>query len=85
MASRQENQTAYWRANLRLMAALLGVWFVVSFLLGIVLVESLNAFRLGGFPLGFWIAHQGSIYVFVVLVWIYARRMDQLDKRHRVD
>ena len=76
---------AYWRANLRLMAKLLAVWFTVSFGLGILLVEPLNRFSLGGFPLGFWFAQQGSIYVFVVLVFIYARRMDRLDKDHHVD
>ena len=75
----------YWRANLRIMALLIGVWLVASFGLGIVLVEPLNRFRLGGFPLGFWFAQQGSIYVFVILIWIYARRMDQLDRRHGVD
>ncbi len=67
------------------MAKLLAVWFVTSYGLGIFFVESLNRFHLGGFPLGFWFAQQGSIYVFVVLILIYARRMDQLAKEHGVD
>jgi putative solute:sodium symporter small subunit len=58
---------------------------VASFGLGILLVEPLDRLRLGGFPLGFWFAQQGAIYVFVLLVWIYARRMDELDRRHGVD
>jgi len=64
------------------MALLLAVWFVVSFGFGILLVEPLNRFRLGGFPLGFWFAQQGSIYVFVVLILIYAVWMDRVDRRH---
>ncbi len=66
------------------MALLLAVWFVVSFGFGILLVEPLNRFRLGGFPLGFWFAQQGSIYVFVVLILIYAVWMDRVDRRHDV-
>lgn len=75
---------AYWRATLRVMAILLGVWFAVSFGLGILFVEPLNAFHLGGFPLGFWFAHQGSIYVFVALIFVYARWMDRIDARFGV-
>ena len=76
---------AYWRANLRLMCALLGVWALVSYGLGILWVEPLNRFHLGGFPLGFWFAQQGSIYVFVGLILVYAVVMDRLDRRHGVD
>ena len=81
----KRDTVAYWRANLRLMAKLLAVWFVASYGLGILFVEPLNRFRLGGFPLGFWFAQQGSIYVFIILIFIYARRMDTLDKEHGVD
>ncbi len=83
----EENRDAqaYWKANLSLMGRLLAVWFVVSYGLGILFVEPLNRFHVGGFPLGFWFAQQGSIYVFIVLILIYARRMDQLDKIHGVD
>ncbi len=82
---REPRARAYWRANLRVVAGLLVLWFAVSYGLGILLVELLNGTRLGGFPLGFWFAQQGSIYVFVVLILIYARRMDRLDKEHGVD
>lgn len=69
----------YWRRNLRLMTTLLVIWFVVSFLFGILLVEPLNNIVIAGFPLGFWFAQQGSIYVFVLLILVYALRMDKLD------
>lgn len=75
----------YWRANLRLVAILLVVWAGVSFGLSIFFVVPLNAFRLGGFPLGFWFAHQGSIYTFMVLVLIYAVLADRLARRFGVD
>ena len=80
-----EDKRAYWRANLSLMAKLLTVRFVFSYGLGILPVEPLNNFHIGGFPLGFWFAQQGSIYVFIVLIFIYARVMDRLDRDHGVD
>ncbi len=67
------------------MVVLLSVWFVVSYLLGIVFVEPLNQFHLGGFPLGFWFAQQGSIYVFIMLTLVYAFGMDRIDRRHGVE
>lgn len=85
MAQREADPKNYWRANLRVMAALLVIWFVVSYGLGILFVERLNVMRLGGFPLGFWFAHQGSIYVFIALILIYALWMDRLDRRYGVD
>lgn len=78
----REGRHAHWRDNLRVMAVLLCVWFVVAFGLGIALVEPLNRYRLGGFPLGFWFAQQGAIYVFVVLILVYALWMDRIDARH---
>ncbi len=75
----------YWRANLRLMAALLAVWATVSFGFGIVLSDWLNQFRVGGYKLGFWFAQQGSIYVFVVLIFVYAWLMQKLDRKYGVD
>jgi putative solute:sodium symporter small subunit len=69
----------YWRANIRLILKLLAIWFVVPFLGGIVFVDVLNQFRLGGYPLGFWIAQQGSIYLFVVIIFYYAKKMSDLD------
>ena len=80
-----ERRSRYWRANLRILLILLAVWFTVSFGLGILLVEPLNALRLGGFPLGFWFSQQGAIYVFIVLIWVYARWMDRIDREHGVD
>jgi len=75
----------YWRANNRLILALLVVWGVVSLGCGILFVEPLNRIQLLGLPLGFWIAHQGAIYVFVVLIFLYAWLMDRLDHRYHVD
>jgi putative solute:sodium symporter small subunit len=71
----------YWRANLRLVLGLLGVWFLVSYGFGILFVDLLNQVRIPGtgFPLGFWFAQQGSIYVFVVLIFVYVWRMNRLD------
>ena len=76
----------YWRRNIRYVCTLLSVWFVVSYGFGILLVDVLNRIRIPGtgFPLGFWFAQQGSIYVFVVLVFVYARRMNRLDRLHGV-
>lgn len=74
----------YWHANLRYVAILLGIWFLVSFVFGIILVESLNQIKLGGFKLGFWFAQQGSIYVFVILIFVYVWLMNRLDKKFDV-
>ena len=76
--------SAYWKANIRLVAICLVIWFIVSFLFGIILVDALNAIRIGGYMLGFWFAQQGSIYVFVVLIFFYAWRMGQLDRQFNV-
>lgn len=75
----------YWLANLKILAILLSVWFISSFGLGILFVEELNTIRIAGFKLGFWFAQQGSIYVFVILIFIYVRYMNRLDKKHRVE
>ena len=80
---RSDALSGYWRTNLRLMLALLTVWATVGLGLAILFVEPLNRFHLGGFPLGFWFAQQGSIVVFVVLIAIYAAVMNRLDDRHR--
>lgn len=71
---------SYWRRNLRLMAGLLVIWFVVSYGFGILLVEQMNDISFGDFELGFWFAQQGSIFTFVVLIGVYAWRMDALDE-----
>lgn len=75
---------AYWKANIRLVLGCLAVWFFISYGCGILFAEPLNSIRLGGYPLGFWFAQQGSIYGFVALVFIYAWRMNQLDKKFGV-
>ncbi|WP_422861180.1 DUF4212 domain-containing protein [Flagellimonas sp. W118] len=75
----------YWRENLKYLAILLSIWFLVSYGFGILLVDELNTIRLGGFKLGFWFAQQGSIYVFVILIFIYVRLMNKLDKKYRVN
>ncbi len=75
----------YWKKNLRILAILLAVWFISSFGLGILFAEELNSIRIGGFKLGFWFAQQGSIYIFVVLIFIYVRYMNKLDKKHGVE
>lgn len=82
--SEQFSRQAYWKANLKLMTWCLIVWFIVSYLFGIILVEPLNSISLGGYKLGFWFAQQGSIYVFVVLIFFYAWRMNKLDRRFDV-
>ena len=71
-------------ANLKLVALCLSIWFVVSYLFGIILVDQLNAIRIGGYDLGFWFAQQGSMYIFVILIFFYASRMNKLDKKHDV-
>lgn len=76
--------TDYWRENLKIMINLLIIWFVVSFGFGILLVDQLNTIQLGGFKLGFWFAQQGSIYVFVVLIFVYVAKMNRLDKKYNV-
>ena len=80
MDSKRQRDAGYWRRNLILVGTLLAVWFMASFGLGILFVEPLNSISIGGFPLGFWVAQQGAILVFVALVFIYARKMDQLEK-----
>ena len=79
-----ENREAYWRANVTLLAVLLSIWFLVSFGFGILLVVPLNAVRIGGWPLGFWFAQQGSIYCFIVLIAVYAAAMYRLDRKYGV-
>ncbi len=79
-----DKRQAYWRANLRLVGSCLVVWFIVSFGFGVLLVEQLNTIRIGGFKLGFWFAQQGSIYVFVLLIFFYAWRMNRIDREYDV-
>ncbi|MGM0534281.1 MAG: DUF4212 domain-containing protein [Campylobacterota bacterium] len=80
-----ENAKAYWRANVKLLIQCLIVWFVVSFGFGILLVDVLNNFSLGGYPLGFWFAQQGSIYTFIGIIFYYVYKMNKFDKEFDVD
>ena len=80
----QPNPEAYWQANLRLVGICLSIWFIVSYGFGILLVEFMNQYSLFGFKLGFWFAQQGSIYVFLLLTFYYAHRMNQLDQKFNV-
>lgn len=76
---------SYWKTNLRYLLILLSIWFVVSFGAGILFRELLDTIKIGGFKLGFWFAQQGSIYVFVILIFVYVRLMNKLDKKHGFD
>lgn len=80
-----DSRQAYWKANLRLVAFCLAIWFLVSYGFGILLVDTLNEVQFFGFKLGFWFAQQGSIYVFLLLIFFYAWRMNKLDKQFGVD
>ncbi|MDK2771358.1 MAG: DUF4212 domain-containing protein [Flavobacterium sp.] len=85
MSNNQEKATAYWKENLRYLLILLSIWFAVSYGAGILFKDALNAIKIGGFPLGFWFAQQGSIYVFVILIFVYVRLMNKLDKKYGYD
>ena len=85
MNNKKEKASAYWKENIRYLILLLTIWFLVSFGAGILFREALNEFRLGGFKLGFWFAQQGSIYVFVILIFIYVKLMNKLDKKYGYD
>ncbi|MEP0354460.1 DUF4212 domain-containing protein [Paraglaciecola sp.] len=80
-----EKKTTYWQENLRLITICLVIWFIVSFGFGLLLVEPLNEFRLGGYKLGFWFAQQGAIYVFVGLIFWYGYKMNKLDKKYQAE
>ena len=83
----KKSNSSYWRRNLLYLSILLGIWFAVSFGCGILFVDELDKYNLPGtgFPLGFWFAQQGSIYVFVVLIFVYVWLMNRLDRKHNVD
>ena len=85
MTKTKKKEKLYWQKNLKTLAVLLTVWFIVSFCCGILFVEELNQFRLGGYKLGFWFAQQGSIFTFIILIFAYVFRMNQLDKEFDVN
>lgn len=80
----KEQRREYWRRNLRIIGYTLAVWFLVSYVAGILLVDVLNAIHIAGFPLGFWFAQQGSILVFIALIFIYAKVSNNLDREFDV-
>lgn len=83
--SYQQKTTAYWKKNIQYLIILLSIWFLVSFGAGILFKEQLDKISIGGFKLGFWFAQQGSIYVFVILIFVYVRLMNRLDKKYGFD
>ena len=79
-----DNGQKYWSATLGLLAKVLIIWFIVSFGAGILFAPMLNGISLGGYPLGFWFAHQGSIYIFIALIFYYAKKMGDIDREFDV-
>jgi putative solute:sodium symporter small subunit len=82
MNKESEKNTSYWKANLKIISWLMIVWFLCSFGFGIIFSDTLDQFRIGGFKLGFWFAQQGSIYIFILLVFVYVYLMNKLDKNY---
>lgn len=80
----EKSAQAYWQTVLKLLTKVLVIWFVVSYGFGIILAPVLNNIHLGGYPLGFWFAQQGSMYIFVALIFFYARKMGQIDEEFDV-
>jgi putative solute:sodium symporter small subunit len=82
--SNRNFKTEYWKKNLRYLAILLSIWFIVSYGFSIIFVDVLDKIKIGGFKLGFWFSQQGSIFVFVIIIFVYVRLMNKLDKNFRV-
>tara|TARA_B110000467_G_scaffold21119_1_gene18670 strand:+ start:41 stop:310 length:270 start_codon:yes stop_codon:yes gene_type:complete len=82
MKTELDRNKSYWRANLKIVSCLMVVWFFCSFGFGIIFSDILDQFRVGGFKLGFWFAQQGSIYIFIVLVFAYIHLMNKLDRKY---
>ncbi len=85
MKSQKSKASAYWKQNLTYLLILLLIWFAVSYGAGILFKEELDQFQIGGFKLGFWFAQQGSIYVFVILIFVYVYLMNKLDTKYGFD
>lgn len=84
MENNKNRMQEYWQRNVRILLTLLGLWFAVSYLFGILLVDQLNTIQMGGFKLGFWFAQQGAIYFFVIIIFIYVWLMNKLDREFDV-
>jgi putative solute:sodium symporter small subunit len=85
MKHTEKDSPGYWQENIKLLTILMSIWFVVSFLLGIVFVDQLDNIRFAGFKLGFWISQQGAIFIYVLLVFVYLKAMDKLDKKYKLN
>ena len=83
MIKKKDENDNYWKSNLKIISVLLLIWFISSFGLGVILVEWLNQYKIAGFKLGFWFAQQGSIYTFVILIFVYVYLMHKLDKKYK--
>ena len=83
--SKSSQKNAYWKENIRIVLSLLSVWFLVSFGMSILFVDYLDNFRFFGFKLGFWMAQQGAIYFFLVIIFVYVYKMKKLDRKYDVD
>ncbi len=85
MMTNQTKAHKYWKENIKYLIILLSIWFIVSYGAGILFKDALDSIKLGGFKLGFWFAQQGSIYVFVILIFVYVKLMNKLDKKYGFD
>ena len=85
MKKLEGNNKAYWRATLKLLGVMLSIWAITSLGVSIVFVEFFNKFSIGGYPLGFWFAQQGSIYIFILLIFVYIFVMGKIDKKYDVN
>ena len=81
----REQAESYWKENIRLISIMLAIWALVSYGAGILFAPFLNQFTIGSLPMGFWFAQQGSMYVFIILIFVYAFMMDKMDKKYGVD
>ncbi|MDC1436137.1 DUF4212 domain-containing protein [Gammaproteobacteria bacterium] len=85
MKHTEKDSPGYWQENIKILTILMSIWFIVSFLLGIVFVDQLDNIRFAGFKLGFWISQQGAIFIYVLLVYVYLKAMDKLDKKYKLN